>query len=129
MVSKSRSLGVWMNGIQVGELTKNLSGALAFTYSLSWLETKGARPVSLSMRLRRQPYTGEVVFNYFDNLLPDNRQIRERIQARFKAVTSHPFDLLAAIGMDCVGAVQIIPGDESPPDVHRIQGAPLTDAA
>ncbi len=127
MVSKTRSLGVWMNGIQVGELTKSATGALAFTYSLSWLETKGARPVSLSMRLRRQPYIGEVVFNYFDNLLPDNPQIRERIQARFKAVTSHPFDLLAAIGMDCVGAVQIIPSGESPPDVRCIKGAPLTD--
>lgn len=127
MVSKTRSLGVWMNGIQVGELTKSATGALAFTYSLNWLETKGARPVSLSMRLRRQPYIGEVVFNYFDNLLPDNPLIRERIQARFEAVTSLPFDMLAAIGMGRVGALQIIPSDESPPDVRCIKGAPPTD--
>ncbi|MES9857358.1 MAG: type II toxin-antitoxin system HipA family toxin [Sedimenticola sp.] len=127
MVNKSRSLGVWMNGIQAGELTKSPAGALSFTYSTSWLEIKGARPISLSMPLRRQPYIGEVVFNYFDNLLPDNSQIRERIQTRFKAMTSHPFDLLAAIGMDCVGAVQIVPSDELPPDVRRIEGEPLSD--
>lgn len=95
-----------MNGIHVGDLSKFNSGALSFAYTPDWLATAGARPVSLSMPLQSQAYTGERVYNYFDNLLPDNRQIRDRIQARFRAPTSHPFDLLAAIGMDCVGAVQ-----------------------
>ena len=46
----------------------------------------------------------------------------------FRAPSSHPFDLLSAIGMDCVGAVQIVPGDEIPPEVHRIEGVRLTDS-
>ncbi len=128
MVNKGQTLGVWMNGIRVGELTKSTSGALSFTYAPAWLGTDGARPVSLSMPLRHQAYSGERVYNYFDNLLPDNKQIRDRIQSRFKAPTSHPFDLLAAIGMDCVGAVQIVSEQEAPQDVRHIDGEPLSDA-
>ncbi len=126
-MSQDQSLGVWMNGIHVGILTKSTSGALEYAYTPEWLVTAGARPVSLSMPLRHRSYVGEIVYNYFDNLLPDNKQIRDRIQARFKAPTSHPFDLLAAIGRDCVGAVQIVPVAEPPQDVKRIEGEPLTD--
>lgn len=116
-----------MNGLHVGALTKNTAGALAFSYSPEWLDTPGARPISLSMPLRHQAYSGEVAYNFFDNLLPDNKLIRDRIQARFKAPTSHPFDLLSAIGMDCVGAVQIAPEDQPLHDVCRIEGEALTD--
>ena len=116
-----------MNGFHIGNLTKSTSGALAFTYTLNWLETPGARPVSLSLPLQHQSYRDERVYNYFDNLLPDNKQIRDRIQARFQVSTSHPFDLLAAIGMDCVGAMQIVPDDEIPQDIHQIKGKRLSD--
>ncbi len=128
MVSKVKTLGVWMNGIQVGELTQSSSGGLSFAYVPGWLATEGARPISLSMPLRHQAYIGEVPYNFFDNLLPDNTQIRDRIQARFKAPTSHPFDLLSVIGMDCVGAVQIVPGDQEPRDVRSIEGDRLTNS-
>lgn len=98
MVSKTKTLGVWMNGLHVGVLTKGASGALAFNYTPEWLGIAGTRPISLSMPLRHRAYSGEVAYNFFDNLLPDSKQIRDRIQARFKAPTSHPFDLLSAIG-------------------------------
>lgn len=126
MVNKARTLGVWMNGLRVGSLTMSTAGALAFRYVTDWLETPGARPVSLSMPLQYQAHSGELAYNFFDNLLPDNKQIRDRIQARFKAPTSHPFDLLSAIGMDCVGAIQIAPEDVPLQDVHRIEGEPLS---
>jgi len=127
VVSKDLTLGVWMNGIHVGDLTKSTSGALKFAYTTEWITTDGARPISLSMLLQHRAYSGEKVYNYFDNLLPDNRQIRDRIQARFKASTSHPLDLLSAIGMDCVGAVQIVPNEFKPQDVRRIEGQRLSD--
>jgi len=127
VVSRDQNLGVWMNGFHIGTLTKRSTGALEFIYTPDWLETPGARPVSLSMPLQHRPYRGEIVYNYFDNLLPDNNPIRNRIQARFKADTSHPFDLLAAIGMDCVGAVQIVAEGEEPHNVKRIEGETLTD--
>lgn len=49
----------------------------------------------------------DVVGYYFDNLLPDSQGIRERIQARFGTRSVGTFDLLEAIGRDCVGAIQL----------------------
>ncbi len=70
---------------------------------------------------------GEVVANYFDNLLPDNERIRQRIARRFKTRTRDAFTLLEAIGRDCVGAVQLLPEGTTPDGWDRVAGEPLTD--
>lgn len=108
--TSNRKLYILMNGILVGELEKIARGSLSFTYAKEWLNTPGARPISLSLPLTTQKLVGDVVYNFFDNLLPDNPQIRARIQAKFQVATNQPFDLLGAIGKDCVGAIQIISG-------------------
>lgn len=72
----------------------------------------GARPISLSLPLLDKTFSGDMVYNFFDNLLPDNLDIRRRIQAKFHVMSGHPFDLLAKIGKDCVGAIQILDTDE-----------------
>ncbi|WP_233432384.1 type II toxin-antitoxin system HipA family toxin [Aquicella lusitana] len=100
-----------MNGILVGKLEKTTQGSLTFSYDQTWLNTPGARPISLSLPLVKQSFAGDVVYNFFDNLLPDNQQIRARIQAKFHVGTNQPFDLLASIGRDCVGAIQLINGE------------------
>lgn len=101
------TLDVLMNGRLVGFLHKSPSGAMAFQYAEGWLETSGVRPISLSLPLRASAYEGAHVYSFFDNLLPDNERIRARIQARFQVANSHPFDLLGAVGADCVGAIQL----------------------
>ena len=53
----------------------------------------GARPISLSLPLINHLFEGDVVYNFFDNLLPDNPQIRARIQTKFHVATNQPFDL------------------------------------
>lgn len=68
-----------------------------------------------------ETYLGDVVYNFFDNLLPDNVQIRARIQQRFSADTNHPFDILSSIGQDCVGALQLYDAAQAQPDVHTIK--------
>jgi len=127
VVGKSTALGIWMNGHHVGELKKASDGALSFTYTEDWLAIPAARPISLSLPLRASSFKGDLVYNYFDNLLPDNNLIRDRIQARFRVTSSHPFDLLGAIGMDCVGAVQVAPYDDALVDVKTINGTPLSN--
>ena len=64
------------------------------------------RPCSMS-QIYPRGYTGSVVYNFFDNLLPDNKPIRSRILRRFQISENHPFFILNAIGRDCVGALQI----------------------
>ncbi|WP_305839954.1 type II toxin-antitoxin system HipA family toxin [Photobacterium leiognathi] len=121
-------LTVAMNGILVGSLTKASSGAISFQYDPSWLSRPGARAISLSMPLRHDAYHGDIPYNFFDNLLPDNEEIRSRIQSRFQAATKRPFDLLSKIGSDCVGAIQLYPPQHSLQDVRQIQAEPLTES-
>jgi serine/threonine-protein kinase HipA len=125
MKSRSRILKVLMNGIRVGKLEKTSAGGLIFSYEQQWLNTPGARPISLSLPLVNRPFVGDVVYNFFDNLLPDNPQIRSRIQTRFHAATDQPFDLLASIGRDCVGAIQML--DTEMNGVEQIFFQPLTE--
>ena len=126
-LGKSRALAVWMNGELVGEWRLPTSGGQEFLYADSWLSSAAARPISLSFPLlpSRDPYRAGVEA-YFDNLLPDNRQIRERIQRRFHIGSIAAFDLLQEIGRDCVGALQLLPKGAEAPDVRRSTGEPLT---
>jgi len=115
-----------MNGILIGELEKNSKNGLTFAYNQQWLATPGARPISLSLPLINELFMGDVVYNFFDNLLPDNSLIRARIQAKFHVTTNQPFDLLASIGKDCVGAIQMIEG-EIPSFKNKITLEPLNE--
>lgn len=125
---KRKTLGVWMNGLQVGAWSQAPNGEHEFSYSSGWLSRSDARPLSLSMPLRAgAPYRGAIVEDWFDNLLPDNREIRQRMRSRFHASSTRPFDLLAEIGRDCVGAVQLLPAGEAPGDVRAIRGQALAD--
>jgi serine/threonine-protein kinase HipA len=120
------TLNVLMNGQLVGYLRKLPSGAMTFQYAEAWLKAAGARPVSLSLPLKYTAYEGDLVYNFFDNLLPDNERIRARIQARFKISSSQPFDLLAAIGADCVGAIQLCQAEMLPNRIDTTTAQPLT---
>ena len=118
-----------MNGLRVGTWTVS-GGGHEFSYDLGWLNHPAARPMSLSLPLAQAetPFRGEVVEAYFDNLLPDSVAIRSRMASRF-GVQNKSFDLLAQLGRDCVGAVQLLAPDSPPPDVRRLEARPLTEQA
>ena len=128
--SHSRSLSIWSNGARVGEWTIPARGDMQLQYDKAWVKSRLGRPLSLSLpfNLENQPHKGEKVLNYFDNLLPDSDAIRKRIAVRFKTVSVDPFDLLMAIGRDCVGAVQLLGADEEPEGFDQVQGTPLSSA-
>ena len=116
-----------MNGEWVGtwQVTR---GTHSFTYAPSWLESGKSRPLSLSLPIIRiLEIKGEVVANYFDNLLPNNDRICERIGRRFKTRTLEAFSLLEAIGRDCVGAVQLLPEGNTPDGWDRVECQALTE--
>jgi len=73
------------------------------------------------------PYRGAEVEFYFDNLLPESIDVRNRIRTRFGASTTRAFDLLVEIGRDCTGAVQLLPPNQPPQDVEQINGEILDE--
>ncbi|WP_371195974.1 type II toxin-antitoxin system HipA family toxin [Glaciecola sp. SC05] len=111
-------LMVSLNGVKVGTLSKDKNGGLHFSYTHQWMDRLGARPISLSLPITKQKYSGDLVYNFFDNLLPDNPNIRNKIQARFNIGSGHAFDLLAAIGKDCVGAIQL--SSKQPESINQL---------
>src|SRR6266478_6032745 len=118
-----------MNGERVGEWG-TLRGARApfFRYEKSWANSPRGRALSLSLPLTAdREVRGPPVEHYFDNLLPDSAEIRSRIRTRFKTRSSDAFDLLTAIGRDCVGAVQLLPPNDEPLGWDRVDAAPLTE--
>jgi serine/threonine-protein kinase HipA len=82
--------------------------------------------LSIPFTVDNSRITGRSVESYFENLLPDSEVIRKRLQARFKTASAQAFDLLAAVGRDCVGAVQLLAVDEKPSKVRTIEGEPLS---
>ena len=128
--SRARALSVWVNGKLAGEWRIPARGETEFQYDSTWVESEEGRPLSLSLpfSLDRASIKGRPVECYFDNLLPDADLIRKRVQDRFHTGSRDAFDLLAAIGRDCVGAVQLLPLGEQPKDVQTIDALPLSVA-
>lgn len=127
--SHARSLSVWSNGERVGTWTIPARGATQFLYDRTWRESPLGRPLSLSLPYTGDlPLRGDVVRDYFDNLLPDSEPIRKRLASHYKLASMDAFDLLQEIGRDCVGAVQLLNADEAPVDVKRIDGTPMSEA-
>lgn len=128
-VRSSKSLGLWMNGHFVGTWSLE-SGGDVLQYDSEWVASPLRRPLSLSLPFTpgNRPHKGDVVRFYFENLLPDSKDIRERVARRYQVGSTDAYTLLREIGRDCVGALQIVPTGGTPPTDLRVQAEPLSDA-
>lgn len=128
--SRTRSLGLWMNGSFVGTWSLVPHSPDTLQYDLNWTQSEHGRPLSLSLPFTpgNAPHRGDKVSAYFENLLPDSKDIRDRIARRYKTGTTEAFKLLAEVGRDCVGALEIHPIGAGSAGVLPLQAEPLTDA-
>lgn len=128
--SGKRTLRVWMNGEAVGNWLFGGSAGHSFSYDASWLASPNARPISLSLPLVQgtDSFTGDIVENYFDNLLPDSIDIRKRVASKFAAGSTRTFDILEKIGRDCVGAIMLLRQGEEPHDIRKIEARQLSES-
>lgn len=120
-------LNVFINSRLAGRLSKETSGAVSFQYDQSWLEWEHRFAVSLSLPMRKATYRGAPVVAVFENLLPDNLQIRTRVAEWTGADGTDAYSLLAQIGRDCVGAMQFMHDDEEVNSQKGVTGTPVTD--
>lgn len=129
--SHSQTLHLWANGDYVGRWTVKGNGGAELAYADTWCASARGRPISLSLpfNLRNEPLKGGKVSNYFAGLLPDSDLIRQRVAVRFKTGSIEPFDLLAAIGRDCAGALQILPEGAEPQGLAQVEGDAVDEEA
>lgn len=127
--ARAKSLGVWNNGLRIATWTIPARGPMELRYDPKWVESALARPLSLSLpfAIGGEPLRSEAVGNCFENLLPDNPDIKRRLARRYTAGSIDTFDLLQALGRDCVGAVQLLPEGDEPRGFDAIEGRPLSD--
>lgn len=128
--SHTRTLGLWMNGARVGSWRMAPHAPDALQYDPAWTHSEQGRPLSLSLPFTpgNAPHRGPQVRAYFENLLPDSKAIRERLARRFSTGSTAAFDLLAEIGRDCVGALEILPEDASSAGALPVQADVLSEA-
>jgi serine/threonine-protein kinase HipA len=126
----TRALGLWMNGAPVGTWHTAPNAPDLLQYDADWVRAAQGRPLSLSLPFTpgNLPHRGPAVRAYFENLLPDSRDIRERMARRYRTGTIDAFDLLAEAGRDCAGALEILPPGMPSAGVAPLQAEALSEA-
>lgn len=96
--SQDRSAQVFYNHMPAGILTKT-GNRYRFAYDETYLNTRGRRPVSITMPLRKEVYESEMLFPVFVNMLSEGAN--KRIQCRMLKIDENDyFSLLLATTMD-----------------------------
>jgi len=97
------SLGVYWDSEEVGRLERvdERSREYSFRY------TQESRPISLSLPLGQQRFSPAESRPFFEALLPEGA-VRDQIASQLKIAASDSFGLLAELGRDCAGALQIV---------------------
>ena len=123
-----RTLNVWWDGRQVGQLTQDQHGELGFAYASDWLNDGQAQPLSASLPMRAEPFSRRACRPFFGGLLPEESQ-RDAAARALGVSRGNDFALLDRLGGDVAGALQLLPPGEAPAAVAPDQQpAPLDDA-
>ena len=89
-----------------GWLTEDEDGYV-FEYDADYLSRGGAEPVSLTLPLRAEPYKQNVLFAFFDGLIPEGWLLNITTK-NWKLNPNDRMGLLMACCKDCIGAVGVV---------------------
>lgn len=121
-------LNILINGLMVGRMEKEAGGGVSFRYDQTWLDWPNAFPISLSLPLQTAAWRGAAVSAVFDNLLPDNPDVRKRVAEKTGAQGVDSYSLLEEIGRDCIGAMQFLPDGLDLDVSGKIEAEDISDA-
>lgn len=110
MSDRKRKLDVSieMDGLQreVGSLTGDSEYSARFCYSEDYLNSPFARPISISLPLKEEPFSLEETRGFFEGLLPEGF-LRRTVAENNRMDASDYLTLLDILGSECLGAIQI----------------------
>lgn len=104
-------LTAYVDGVRVGWFEQNSGGAVALEYDRAWQQRRSRVELSVSLPKSRRRHDGGGPVNYLWNLLPDNVDVLERWGRHFGVSPRNPVALLAHVGLDAAGAVQLVDTD------------------
>ncbi len=89
----------------VGILSQNDEG-YHFEYDKSYLNQENPKPVSLTLPLQKEIYSSNVLFPFFDGLIPEG-WLLEIAEKNWKLNPRDRMGLLLACCKDCIGNVSV----------------------
>ena len=96
---------VYFKNVLVGTIREDEDG-FTFQYDPDYLQRDDAQPVSLTLPLREEPYVSQVIFPFFDGLIPEGWLLDVATKS-WKINERDRMGLLLACCNDCIGAVSI----------------------
>ena len=81
---------------------------LRFIYDSGWLSWADAYPLSLQMPFYQSSHGHDVIDPWLRGILPDDSDVVARWGAEFDVSPADTLGLLAVIGEDCPGAIQLV---------------------
>jgi len=98
------SVPIWFDGLAVGQVDVAADGALSMRYAERWLQTAGAFPLSVTMPLRADLYSSDVISPWLANLLPEEEQLKV-LTRTLGLDQADVLAVLSEIGGDTAGAL------------------------
>ena len=91
---------------QYAGLLEETDSGYSFTYDKNYLASENPAPVSLTLPLREEPYLSQVLFPFFDGLIPEG-WLLDIVSHNWKISQNDRFGLLLAACRDCIGNASI----------------------
>lgn len=101
-------LTAYLDGRRVGWFIQRGGGDVSLEFDAAWQRDAGRLELSLSLPKSRRRHDGVAPGNFLWNLLPDNDDVLARWGRTFGVSPRNPMGLLANVGRDAAGAVQLI---------------------
>lgn len=118
------TLTVYWDGKPVGKLATETERTREYRFEY----TDTSRALSLSLPTTRTKFTSAESRPFFEALLPEGG-VREQIAAQLKLAAGDSYGLLAELGRDCAGAIQIMESKRlsEPPGVRWLDETQLDE--
>ncbi len=109
-----RRADIFQSGILAGYLQEEQDGGWFFEYVDGYEEI----PISLTLPVRKEPYTFKVFPAVFDGLLPEGEQL-EALLKKHKIDRNDCFKQLVTVGQDLVGSLSVRLSKGSLPNIEE----------
>lgn len=120
----TKELRILIDGTEIGGVVQDERGKFQFTYEEDYRVKPTAIPLSLSMPLSVGAHGDKAIRPFLWGLLPDNDDTLNNWARRFGVSARNPFALLAEVGEDLQGAIQMVPRGKIG-ELTRREGATL----